>query len=387
MMRVAHALTGVALCAVLVAAPAEAGWELVAASTPVADATDVIETRWEQARPPGGPHDRIRLHRYRGGGPAKTALLYLPGTNMNGVVAVPSEDHNLWIFLARRGVEVYALDYRTHFVPNSARAGELDFMQGWTLEAFVQDARAAADLARAESGRPSLFVAGFSRGATLAYALASVEPAGSVAGIVILDGGFKSPQPKRAFDFDAAKQKLAESGRWASDVSGRLGWENRHLLMSAAASDPGGPALGPGFETVGAQVSSILFKAWGPGGLADPHEQSRVEILARLLDGYDRYYPTIQNVESRSISDHEDDPRTALDDAWGEFEMPVIYFGSTGMGERFSGGGVYSARESGSDDVTIHMLEGYGHLDVLVGEGSREAVFSPALEWLEKRTP
>ena len=68
-----------------------------------AEPPDIKETRWESGRPPGGTYDHIRVHRYRTAGPAKAALLYLPGTNMNGQVALADEDHNLWIFLARRG--------------------------------------------------------------------------------------------------------------------------------------------------------------------------------------------------------------------------------------------------------------------------------------------
>ena len=107
--------------AVLAAASASAAepvWT-AAAEAPLSGATDVRETRWESARPPGGAYDHIRVHRYRTAGPAKAALLYLPGTNQNGQVALADEDHNLWVFLARRGVEVYALDYRTAFPPSS----------------------------------------------------------------------------------------------------------------------------------------------------------------------------------------------------------------------------------------------------------------------------
>ena len=94
---------------------------------------------------------------------------------MNGQVALADEDHNLWVFLARRGVEVYALDYRTAFPPSSG-VSDLGFMQDWTVDAFTEDIRAAAALARKESGRAKLFVSGFSRGAFFAYAYAKNAP-------------------------------------------------------------------------------------------------------------------------------------------------------------------------------------------------------------------
>ncbi|MEO8500667.1 MAG: hypothetical protein ABI565_07115, partial [Vicinamibacteria bacterium] len=73
-------------------------------------ASDIEHSTWSSARPPRGPFDRIEVHRYRTRAEPVATLLYLPGTNMNGEVAVADEDHNLWIFLARHGVDVFALD-------------------------------------------------------------------------------------------------------------------------------------------------------------------------------------------------------------------------------------------------------------------------------------
>jgi alpha/beta superfamily hydrolase len=364
----------------------EVAWEQVTEEGEITGTPGVLETRWVTSRPPGGPYDRIQLHRYRGRGARKAALLYLPGAHMTGEIALGDEDHNLWIFLARRGVEVYALDYRTHFVPNTGDS-DLAFMRGWGLEAFVEDARAAAGLARSRSGAEKLFVAGFSRGACLAYALAALEASDELAGLIVLDGSFKNHSPEAAFDLEAALKELDTSGAYARDVAGRLGWEKRHELMTSAATDPAGPALDPEFATVGEQVAAILYRAWGSGALANPLDgASRVEILARLLDGYDRYTPAIQSLEARSIAQTDNDPRTPIDDGWGEFELPVLYFGANGPGADWLLNGIYSAARSGSGDVTVHVLEGHGHLDVLVGEDSRRDVFEPALLWIEKRS-
>ena len=185
--------------ALVMTGPASA-WELSQAERPLAGESGVRETRWSLSREPGASQQRIQVHRYRGSAPTRAVLLYLPGTNMNGHAAVTSEDHNLWLFLARRGVEVWALDYRTHFVSSDSSAEEHGFMAAWTLESFVEDARVAAAFARAESGFASLFVAGFSRGVTLAYALACVEPPGTVAGLVVLDGVFKNHAAQASSD-------------------------------------------------------------------------------------------------------------------------------------------------------------------------------------------
>ena len=366
------------------AAPPE--W-IAAKGAPIAGAPDIEHSTWNSRRPPEGPFDRIEVHRYRTKSAPAATLLYLPGTNMNGEVALTDEDHNLWIFLARKGVEVFALDYRTRLASSSTDPAALASMKAWTTDVFVDDIKAAAALARAESGRAQLYVAGFSRGVFLAYAYACSEPA-SVAGLVALDGQFKSHAPKNQYDPAADLGKLEASKAWASDVSGRLGWEGRQKLMLATAENPLAPATDPKFKTLGEQLSNLLQFAWGPGALANPlGGQSRPEILARLLAGYDRFYPAIQDTDGKRMGDRDDDPGTALDDLWGEMKTPILYFGNARMPGDWLLNGIYSAQKSGSPDVTIHVLEGYGHLDVLVSDHARREVFEPTLAWIRSRLP
>ena len=353
--------------------------------TPVAGAPDLEHTTWSSSRPPAGPFDRIEVHRYRTKGAAVATMLYLPGTYMNGEVAVTDEDHNLWIFLARRGVEVFALDYRTRFASSSTDATALASMKAWTTNAFIDDVKAAGALARAESGRAQVYVAGFSRGVFLAYAYACSEPS-RVAGLIALDGQFKSHAPRNQYDPEADLKKLEESKAWATDVSGRLGWDDRQKLMLATAQNPTAPATDPKFKTLGEQLSNLLQFAWGPGALANPlGGQSRPEVLASLLAGYDRYYPAVQDPEAKRMGDRDDDPKTPLDDLWGEMRMPILYFGNARMPGDWLLNGIYSAQKSGSPDVTINVLEGFGHLDVLISDHARREVFEPTLAWMKSR--
>lgn len=377
-------------CAVATAqTPASAAdiskWSLTAAERPVGPGLEVHETVWSTPRPPGGWFDRIAVHRYRARTPATATLLYLPGTNMNAVSTVTDERHNLWLFLAARGIEVFALNYRTHFVPPDTPASDLARLRDWTTAVFVDDIRAAADLARRESGRERLFVGGFSRGVFLAYAYAGIEP-DRVAGLVLLDGPFKNHAPTAQVDLAAATATLEASGTWASDIAGSRGWDARQALMTAVVADPEGPATDPTFETIGAQLAHVLQTAWGPGRLANPQGgMSQPRVLAALLAGYDRYYPAVQEAEGRAFADHGDHPATPLDDRWGSLTMPVVVFAGTGMGGDFLLNSLYSAHRSGSKDVTFHVLERYGHLDVLVGDRAHVEVYEPLLEWIRAR--
>jgi hypothetical protein len=55
------------------------------------------------------------------------------------------------------------------------------------------------------------------------------------------------------------------------------------------------------------------------------------------------------------------------------------------MGADFLMNGIYSAAKSGSKDVTLNVLERYGHLDIVVGEKARADVFEPTLAWILER--
>ena len=152
--------------------------------------------------------DRIALHRYaKRGEPTTTAkakiLLYLPGTNMNGEVALGDQRHNLWLFLAARGVTVYALDYRSHFI--AASTTNFAPMAAWTTDVYVNDALRALALVREQHADAQIFVAGFSRGVTIAYGLICTAGAGSLAGLIALDGGFKRPPGAAEFPSGAAR--------------------------------------------------------------------------------------------------------------------------------------------------------------------------------------
>lgn len=374
------------------AAPADgAAWKVDQAERPLVTGSNVQETVWSTGRPPGGPFDKIAVHRYRtraagatnGAAAPVATLLYLPGTNMNGIARLTDEAHNLWVYLANRGVEVFAIDYRTRFIPPDTPPTGLVSLRAWGVDAFTADAAAAAALARKESGREKLFVAGFSRGVFLAYAYAGTE-FDKVAGLIVLDGPFKNHAPKGQFDAAAGLAKLESAGTWGNDVSGSLGWDNRQKLMDAVAANPDAPASDAKFKTIGDQLANVLQFAWRPGGLANPQGGMSVpRNLATLLGGYDRYYPAVQDVDGRSIADYDDDPKTPVDDKWGELKLPILLFASTGMGGDFLLNALYSADKSGSTDVTLNVLERYGHLDILVGEHAQKDVYQPTIEWIK----
>ena len=125
--------------------------------------------------------DHIGLHRYvldsTGSARSSIVMLYLPGTNMNGEVTNDDPRYSLMLYLARHGVDFWALDYRTHFIPPQTPIEQLSELKGWTNELFESDIDAAARFVIAKTGRPRIFIAGFSRGVSFAYAYAARDPA------------------------------------------------------------------------------------------------------------------------------------------------------------------------------------------------------------------
>lgn len=372
-------------------------WQQVAAETSLSRA--VRHSTWQLQRGEGA-YERISVHRY-GASPAaaagaaiRAAVLYLPGTNMNGAPTGLDERYDLFSWLAARGVTVYALDYRTHAVSPTDDA-PLAPLAAWTSEVFAEDAAAASEFVAAREPNTSLFVAGFSRGASFAYALACVAAPGRLQGVIALDGMVKSAN---AMASDSAKplaevhQMVRESGVVHSDVAAGIGWQRRDDLMRAVIEDPFGPASREGFAAIGQELAQLLYGAWGPGRLAHPLGASsgkgisRPEVLAQLLAGYDRYYPVVQNGEGTAIASVLDHPDTGIDDCFGELALPVLYFGSTGMGSQWLLDGTFSAVKAGPPEAEIHVLEGYGHLDVLVAESAAAEVFQPVLRFVEKHS-
>jgi hypothetical protein len=357
------------------------GFELLRSEVISTPQAQVTETEWRHTDASG---QSIGLHRYHSTGKALIAtLFYLPGTNMNGVLKTADSNHNLWLYLAERGVEVYAMDYRTRFIPHDF-SGDLALMRDWSMDLFVEDAVMAVSKVQEEQPFLPMYIAGFSRGASFAYALAGQVKA---AGLVALDGSLKR-QPYKPFDIGAALQRYDEEARYASALS-RRGYDARTEMMRRVISNPASSAMNDRYQTSGDQLADTLYKAWGPGVLTNTRSNiTPIDILASEMLGYDWFYPTIQDIEGRSIASQQDDPNTYIDDHFGKMTMPVLYFGSGGFGAESLLSGIHSAARSGSDDVTIKVLEDYGHLDVLFASDAPVEVYEVIYEWiLRHQTP
>ncbi|MGC2276035.1 MAG: hypothetical protein WA571_08495, partial [Candidatus Binatus sp.] len=153
-------LDALAVLLLLVATVASAAdFQAVGAARELKGAPGIYEWTF-QATVGKSPFDKIALHRVAKG-PTPPAhpdavVLYLPGTNMNGEVALEDPRYSFQVYLAAHDVDVWSLDYRTHFIPPQTPQNDLSELAGWSNDLFETDIDAAAKFVSEKSGRSQI---------------------------------------------------------------------------------------------------------------------------------------------------------------------------------------------------------------------------------------
>jgi pimeloyl-ACP methyl ester carboxylesterase len=362
-----------ALCAAAGAVRAQtAGFNLAGGPRQLVDAPTIYTTRYLDRIGPTF-YDKIALHRVALGPRTlehrPITVLYLPGTNMNGEIAVENPRYSLPVFLALHGIDVWTLDYRTHFVPPAVPAASVDnVLRRWTNDEFASDAERAVKFIVEKTKSQQIYVAGFSRGVEFAYLLAAMHP-GQVRGLIVLDG-FLPRHPSMP----------VPPGRIVDDIGGKhLTYEKRHFLMQSVIANPDGPAPLPKYRTARENLMHVVYDArgfGGKGGLANPQGGfSDPAILARVLIGYDRYWPAVQ--------DYNNPFTPELLTTLKQSKIPVIAFSSTNIAPDWPAWVLSSAKSTGTAP-TFTKLAGWGHLDVLCGNYAEAKVYQPIMNWLKR---
>ena len=337
------------------------------------DSPTVTEWRFEDVRGTS-PFDKIGLHHVAEGKEPPEhptlVMLYLPGTNTNGIVAPDDVKHSLALYLATHGVDFWAMDYRTHYVTPDKTGDALKELKTWTYDVFASDIDEAVNFIRAHTHQGKVVFAGFSRGVTNEYLYAALCPE-NVAGIVALDGFISSR---------ASKELPADAG-YADDIGGaHLTYDKRKTLMEMVIANPDQPAPIPKYKTARENLEHVVYDSrefGGHGGLANPQGgKSDAVELAKLLITYDRYWPKVQDYENPFTPE-----RLA---ALKKSQIPVIAFASTNFGPDWPKMVEDSAHSTGANDVSFTKLDGAGHLDVLCGNLSEGMVFAPTLEFIRR---
>ena len=371
---------------------ASTSWMLSTAERLVPANPSLSETVWIVARPPYGQYDFIALHRVasrtdgRGSG-TRPVFLFLPGPHQHGEIIIADERYDLRLYLAKRGIETWTLDYRTHFVPRE-QIYDSNFMQSWTAETFVEDIATAAHFVREVSGTQKIFVGGFGHGATFAALYAAHEAREDVLGVVLLDGYVLEPP-----DLGPLYRERMPTPNWfADDLEGRYMPYKRWIkILQDTVDDPSGPDFlpVPVFDNRAEALAHFLYvnaNFGAQGGLSNAKGgYADVTVLARILQQQDRYWPRVQNHGGFDLKRHLAGAQFDYEKGLAVMNVPILAFASGNIdraGVPWAESVEYTARATRTTDVQYRVLENWGHLDVLFGTAAAHEVFLPVSEWI-----
>ncbi len=325
---------------------------------------------------------------------------FLSSTAFDGV----DDSRSLAVFLARRGYDVWGLDFRWPNVP--ADTPDLQFIDSWGIQQDADDLGLALTAARVTrllsgNGLAPLHLLGYSRGGRIGYAYLNAEsqlprPLRQVAGFIPLDAVFKAGTPElraNACENVAAIEEALAGGTYVDDFS------FLPLAGALATLDPDGPSpIFPGLSNrqasliIGARPSESGFHlvggTFGANGLPTGLRFTEEAYWNAFLGGAGAFQPLRGSLDaSRIACDEEDVP---WDDHLADIRVPVFYVGAEG-GNRETA--AFTTTLLGSDDVETRVISqlppgqnafDFGHLDVLTGTDAEELVWEPILDWLRR---
>jgi hypothetical protein len=352
----------------------------------------LLETVWTSARPPFGAYDFIALRRItvaRNEQDTKShpIFFFIPGAHSHGEIILADERYDLRIYLAKRGIETWTLDYRTHFLPRE-QLSDSSVMQAWTAEAFIDDVIAAAQQVRTISGRQPIFLGGFGVGASFAALAAARSGREDLWGLVLLDGYVLDPP-----DANPLYRERTPTPNWfADDLESRyMPYKRWMKILQDIIDDPSGPDFFPTpmFDNRAQAFAHFLYvnaNFGARGGLSDAqHGRADVGILARVFRNQDRYWPRVQNHGGFNLQRHLAGAQFDYAQALSVMNTPVLAFASGNMdnaGILWSERVRFTAQTLSTTDAQFRLLEDWGHLDVLWGTRAAQEVFAPVAAWI-----
>ncbi|MDD4237021.1 MAG: hypothetical protein PHT62_00495 [Desulfotomaculaceae bacterium] len=376
-----------------------------------------------------GQYDQIGVHRIvKEESPwvpiaAEEAVMMIHGdsSNFDSAFATPPgqpASGSLGAFLAQKGIDVWGIDLRWTFVPDTAT--DFSFMKNWDTSRHVKDIKLAVKLARTTraltgSGHGKIFMLGHSRGAQFLYAYANKEsqlpkPARDLKGIIPMDMVYKFSSAdiqlaQAALERYHAYKSLYDSGTYVSNDG-----QNLKGLAWLAASDPDGMStVIPGFTNKQAAlfVLTATYATYQPlqpitpfyhylaGTFDDYGLPEGFQFVAQLdkIIGIASASPSFQSlgeiIDGEAINSGT--VEVPYDDHLADITLPVLYVGAAGgMGEH----GVYSTTLLGSSDVTIQVVKlatagaealDFGHADLIWADNAEALVWEPIYNWLKQR--
>ncbi len=385
-------------------------WTLVNDARSVKAYPNLKEYVWQKnaIMAPNGAYDKIGLHRLViAGTTPKDVVLMLPGTYLSGQgwTSNPptdnftkTENDSQAIYWANRGFDIYALDYRTHFVPTNLNSTQLGFMANWGYDQWMSDIKEAVNKIKEVSGVNKIFIAGFSFGGRAAMYYSAEYWQEDIKGIILLDGGtnIKTATPTNSYNLTAPLVQENNTSKWSLETPNlptSTGVPSGWLFQKQyAAQNPGAPAQYPPGTPLPPTTNPATNKSWanitefsaykmnGPSSNISGG-YSNVTVLSQAYAEMDRYWPDRLNLEYNAINDWTNCPYVTFDfnEYYSAINLPIISFTSELFGLPRGNGAVVNTT---NPDTKQTLLLGYGHMDVYCGIYSVRDISEPVYQWM-----
>ncbi len=343
---------------------------------------------------------------------------------------VVEPNHSLAIYFAERDVGVWGIDLRRSCIPSyypgtdtpyctHPDADNCSFMKDWDMATQLSDLQFATKLAREVRShnaqkRGDIFMLGTSRGGRLTYAYANAEtqqPEKDLKGIITMDIAHKfDPTAEVSYcenyldnstctTISASDAACEEYQRFESLASDGIYYDGEGMslkeLAHLATEYPDYCYVLPGFTNI--EVCELTLSA-SYLFMPPPPEMTYYHYCTGTFDvtghptglvytNFSYMMLLASNMVSwQSVAYMLDDlaivcncSESPYDDHLSEITVPVLYVG----GENgFGGYGNYTTTLLGSDDVTIHIVPGHAHVDILYADNAESEVWNPIYEWL-----
>lgn len=372
-----------------------------------------------------GEYDKIGIHRVvkekAPWVPIRTsdAVMLIPGDscNFSNAFMADTANQSFGIYLAEKGVDVWGIDPRWNFVPDTT--SDFSFMKNWDTSMHLKDIKLAVKLTRTVrgltgSGFGKILMLGHSRGAQFVYAYANEETQlpkyrRDLKGIIPVDMAYKiSPDNEELKQAALIRyqvfKSLYDSGVYYSEEGKNM---KGIAYLAQSAPDEQSPLI-PGLTN----MQAALFALTATHATYQSPIQAPTPFYHYLAGTFDSYgvptglqYATPDNIIKNAfaapdfqslgeIIDGEaiisDSIESPYDDHLGDIKIPVFYVGAAGG---FGEYGTYTLNLLGSSDKNSLIIQMYppeaaaldfGHADLFWADNANTLVWEPIYEWIEK---
>jgi hypothetical protein len=400
------------------AASPNTDWTLVTDARAMKAYPDLKEYVYQKnaTMPPNGQYDKIGLHRLVKTGISPKGVIFMTncpnwGTGEQRISNSATDNWTKYenfsqaIYFANRGYDVYAIDYRSHFIPTSLNASQVSFMMDWGWDVWISDIKEAAEKVKEVSGASKFFISGECTGATAALNYAT-KYASDLRGIILLDPQFNvlgypvvATLGTETNTFNLTQVTIAAKTAGVYTTGGLgLGGATKVVSMYVL-QNPGAPAQYPPGTPLTPTVNPLTNKTWAnitewytytiqyamtgyPGAYANLMGGFGNVTQVEYCLSNSEFIPARLGAENMAIADWVNCPYVTFDfnDHYKEINVPVLAF-ATGLFSNRTGA-LRFVNGLNTNDFTTVMLKNYGHLDVYFGINSATDVSEPTYQWM-----